>query len=509
MVEYCADCNAGLLREGGNRDALVTLCNEQAPSGIQEPLARLRRALRPDTVRLVVAPGTPRMLTNCRSSFRVRDSLSTILRRALAKRPLYFCVATTQGGANETSPVNALTGERNGNTSEERYEAILRKGRDGIVVINKAGIIQSFNPAAQKMFGYEPAEVLGRNASMLMPMNCTGRAWYLLEGEVMACRKDRTLFPVEWLIAQWSDNGDDYFTGIIRDLTERKAAEERRREEEAKYRAIIDTAVDGIAVIDEHGIIRSFNGAAERLFGYRAEEVIGKNIRLLMPEPYRNEHDEYITTYKRTGIAKVIGIGREVSGCRKDNTIFPLEIAIAEWCSEGHRFFAGTMRDISHRKKAEERAVQAERMQALGQLAGGVAHDFNNVLQAIFSAVDQTKALPANADTAQQAVRTIARAAERGASVTERLLAFARRSELKAEVFDMTKVLNDVVGLLSQTLGAAITYRVEIETPLPPVFADKGGNGFDKSCRQCPRCNAEWWNSHALCVQNADQTTPT
>ena len=371
-------------------------------------------------------------------------------------------------------PVNALTVERNGNTSEERYEAILRKGRDGIVVINKAGIIQSFNPAAQKMFGYEPAEVLGRSASMLMPKNCTGRGWYLPEGEVMACRKDRTLFPVELSVAQWSDNGDNYFTAIIRDLTERKAAEERRREEEAKYRAIIDTAVDGIAVIDEHGIIQSFNGAAERLFGYRAEEVIGKNIRLLMPEPYRNEHDEYIASYKRTGIAKVTGIGREVSGCRKDNTIFPLEIAIAEWCSEGHRFFAGTMRDISHRKKAEERAVQAERMQALGQLAGGIAHDFNNVLQAIFSAVDQTKALPANADTAQRAVQTIARAAERGASVTERLLAFARRSEFKAEVFDMTKVLNDVVGLLSQTLGAAITHRVEIETPLPPVFADKG-----------------------------------
>jgi len=201
----------------------------------------------------------------------------------------------------------------------------------------------------------------------------------------------------------------------------------RRQADEAKYRAIVDTAVDAIAVIDESGIVQSFNRSAEEIFGYSAAEVVGQNVRLLMPDPDRSAHDGYITNYRRTGQAKIIGIGREVRGKRKDGSLFPLELSIAEWHADGKRYFTGIMRDVTDRKQADEalhrlaqtleRRVaertaaleaanqrltdqmealnraqsalqQAQKMEAIGQLTGGIAHDFNNLLAAISGNLD-------------------------------------------------------------------------------------------------------------------------
>ena len=135
-----------------------------------------------------------------------------------------------------------------------------------------------------------------------------------------------------------------YFTGIMRDITERKLAETRRQADEAKYRAIVGTAVDAIGVIDESGVVQSFNRSAEEIFGYSAAEVVGQNVRLLMPDPDRGAHDRYIANYRRTGQPKIIGIGREVRGQRKDGSLFPLELSIAEWQADGQRYFTGIMR---------------------------------------------------------------------------------------------------------------------------------------------------------------------
>ncbi|MBS0639219.1 MAG: PAS domain S-box protein [Acetobacteraceae bacterium] len=266
-----------------------------------------------------------------------------------------------------------------------------------------------------------------------------------------------------------------------------------------EYQAIINTAVDGIIVIDEVGIVQSFNPAATRIFGYAPDEVIGQNVRMLMPQPHHDRHDDYLVNYHRTGVAKIIGIGREVRGRHKDGTLVSLDLAIAEWMSGGRRHFTGIIRDISDRIRVREeleqlarsleervrdevakreaaqlRAAQAERMQALGQLAGGIGHDFNNVLQAISGAADLLQRRAKLTEDGLKLTQMIANAAARGASVTERLLAFARRSNLQAEALDVTRLLNDLVRLLSQTLGGAISLRVVIDGSLPPLMADKG-----------------------------------
>jgi PAS domain S-box-containing protein len=147
----------------------------------------------------------------------------------------------------------------------------------------------------------------------------------------------------------------------IEDITERHAAEKalrisemRLRESEARYRAIVDTAVDAFVVIDKQGAILSFNWAAERIFGYTADDVIGQNVAVLMPEPDRTQHDGYLANYHRTGQRKIIGVGREVEGQRMDGSTFPLELSIAEWEVNGSRYFTGIMRDITQRRESEQ-----------------------------------------------------------------------------------------------------------------------------------------------------------
>ena len=135
----------------------------------------------------------------------------------------------------------------------------------------------------------------------------------------------------------------------------------RRRDwAEGRTTAILEAAVDGIITIDEYGLVQTFNKAAEKIFGYQAGEVVGRNIRMLMPEPYRSEHDGYLAAFKATGRAKIIGIGREVSGQRKDGSVFPMDLAVGESRRDGRRIFAGIVRDITERRRVEEQLRQSE-----------------------------------------------------------------------------------------------------------------------------------------------------
>ena len=143
-------------------------------------------------------------------------------------------------------------------------------------------------------------------------------------------------------------------------LLDRRRAAERSELQEARYRSIVDTAVDPIVVIDDQGTIHSFNRAAEATFGYAAEEAVGANVRLLMPEPHRTAHDGYLARHRETGERRIIGIGREVEGRRKDGSTFPLELSVAEWRAGGRRFFTGIMRDITARKAAEDALRRAK-----------------------------------------------------------------------------------------------------------------------------------------------------
>ncbi len=129
---------------------------------------------------------------------------------------------------------------------------------------------------------------------------------------------------------------------------------EELAEAEGRVRAVLENVVDGIITIDEEAIVQTFNPAAERIFGYAAAEVIGQNVKMLMPEPYHDRHDEYVGHYVHTGEARIIGMGREVTGRRKDGSTFPMDLAVSEFRLRGRQMFVGITRDISVRKRAEE-----------------------------------------------------------------------------------------------------------------------------------------------------------
>ena len=151
--------------------------------------------------------------------------------------------------------------------------------------------------------------------------------------------------------------------------------------------AIINTTVDGIIVIDAHGRVETFNPAAERLFGYSAEEVLGCNVDMLMPSPYREEHNTYLARYLATGRAKIIGIGREVPGRRKDGTTFPLHLSVGEITMHGERKFTGILHDLTGRVEMEAQLREQAALAKLGEMAAVIAHEVKNPLAGIRGAV--------------------------------------------------------------------------------------------------------------------------
>jgi PAS domain S-box-containing protein len=233
----------------------------------------------------------------------------------------------------------------------------------------------------------------------------------------------------------------------------------------AKLRALLESAVDAIVTIDRSGAIDSANRATERLFQYREDELLEQNVRLLMPEPYRAEHDDYLRRYLDTGERRIIGIGREVTGRRKDGSTFPMHLSVSEFEAEGETYFTGIIHDLSEMKSAQNALHHAQKMEAIGELTGGVAHDFNNLLTVItgnLELLDMKLADNPHRDLLNEAQE----AAELGARLTERLLAFARRSHLAPEVVDLNALVIGLTDMLHRTIGETIDLSTVLSTGL-------------------------------------------
>jgi len=244
------------------------------------------------------------------------------------------------------------------------------------------------------------------------------------------------------------------------------------RHGDALLRALVETAVDGVIVIDRDGRVLLFNPACERLFGYRAAEVLGRNVRMLMPPPFRAEHDAYVERYLETGERRIIGIGREVQGQRRDGSAFPMQLSVGETEVGGERVFVGILHDISERKRTQEQLAQALKMEAVGQLSGGLAHDFNNLLTVIVGNADLLSEHVGGQAEAAELVHAIVTAGERGAELTQRLLAFSRRQTLEPAEVDCSALVGETEALLRRTLRADIDLRCDAEAGLWPAFAD-------------------------------------
>jgi two-component system, LuxR family, sensor kinase FixL len=368
---------------------------------------------------------------------------------------------------------------------EGPWRSIIRSAVDAIILIDAHGRIEAFNPAAERLFGYREAEVLGQNVSLLMPspyrdehdgyLACylaTGDAKIIGRGrEVAGRRRDGTTFPLHLSVGETEVAGEKKFTGIIHDLTTRVTLEERLRASEARWRSVVESAVDGIIVIDAKGLIESFNPAAERLFGYAEGELLGRNVSVLMTSPDRERHDGYVSHYLTTGQKKIIGIGREVRGRRRDGTTFPLRLSVGEMEVNGERKFTGILADLSVRVRMEEQLREQTSLARLGEMAAVIAHEVKNPLAGIRGAIQVIGGrLPKESKDAGVVKEIVSRIDALNELIKD-LLLFARPPHPHLLPVDLASLVRTTADLLAGDPALkGIVIRVDGE--VPPVMAD-------------------------------------
>ena len=291
---------------------------------------------------------------------------------------------------------------------EERLRSIFDNALGSMITIDEKGTVDTFNVAAEKLFGYSREEVIGKNVKMLMPYSFasehdeylssyqqTGNKKVIGVGrEVVAQRKDGSTVPVHLSIGEMRLDGKKFFIGTLQDISQQKQAQSLIKKQGERLRTIFDNAIGCMITIDEHGIVEDFNSASEKLFGYHRDEVIGENVKILMPNSFASEHDEYLSAYRNTGDKKVIGIGREVVAQRKDGSTVPVHLSIGEMHLDGKKFFIGTLQDISQQKQAQTQIKkQEERLRSIFDNAigcmitindRGIVDDFNSASEKLF-----------------------------------------------------------------------------------------------------------------------------
>ena len=273
---------------------------------------------------------------------------------------------------------------------------------------------------------------------------------------------------------------------LHRSRTRATRTAENLRAREAHLQSILDTVPDAMIVIDERGAIQSFSAAAARLFGYADSEVIGKNIKILMPTPYRENHDGYLARYLRTGERRIIGIGRIVVGERKDGSTFPMELAVGEMKSGDRRFFTGFIRDLSERQQTEARLqelqlelVHISRLTAMGEMATALAHELNQPLSAIANYLKGSRRLlEASTDERSGKLRdAMGKAGDqalRAGDIIRRLREFVVRGESKRRVESISKLTEEASALAlvgAKELGVRVKFRLDPSADL--VLADR------------------------------------
>ncbi len=371
--------------------------------------------------------------------------------------------------------------------SESRYRALFENPVIGIRISSVAdgGRIVESNPAYQKMLGYSAAELgertifdlthpedLESNRQLYAEMTAGKRSSYQIEKRFV--RKNGSAFWGRLTAYPLFDASGQatHHIGLVEDVSESRRDQTALEESTERLQAVLNAALDGIVLIDPAGIIQQVNPSIQRMFDYPPEELLGQNVKILMPAPWREEHDGYLARYRETGEARIIGIGRQVEGRRRDGSTFPLDLAVSEMRYGNEVFYLGTLRDITERVQLEAEVRQSQKMEAIGRLAGGVAHDFNTLLGTVLGYSEMLlSALPAK-ESLRHPVEQIHRAALRGAQLTRQLLVFSRRQEIQAQAVDLGKLLADVDVMLDRLIGEDIRLSRDIEAQLGRVWGD-------------------------------------
>jgi PAS domain S-box-containing protein len=387
--------------------------------------------------------------------------------------------------------------EKSLRASEEQLRLLVDGVRDrAIYMLNPAGKVATWNAAAEQMTGYRAEEILGRHVACLYSLEdqAAGQpqrdlAQALADGrcesEGWRYRGNGSRIWATTLISPLFDEQGGFrgYGTVTRDMTAGRRTQE-------SLRLILDNVLDGIITINVHGNILSFNQAAERIFGYQKDEVLGRNIRLLMPEHYQLKHDDYLQRYLKTGEARIIGTGQELEARRRDGTAVPIQLNVTEFNLDGERQFIGLVRDISRRKRAEDelRALNAQLEQRvidrtsdlaaanreLESFSYSVSHDLRAPLRAI-AGFAQILAEDHAAELSDEGLRllgVVRNNVGRMGQLIDDLLSYSRcsRQPLQARRVDMQGLVAQLVEeLRPHWEGRQVEFRIET---LPPCVGD-------------------------------------
>ena len=354
---------------------------------------------------------------------------------------------------------------------------------------NTAFQVLNWNEAAEKMFGYKLEEVKGRNfTDIMLPddevvdvkeiwqglMAQTGGTTSINEN----LTKDGKIILCEWHNTALVDDSGTVIgaASLVLNVTGERAALQALKQKEQEQSEILDTLSDGVITIDEDGIILSFNHAASELFGYSTNEALGENVSIIMPEPDKSQHDQHIKNYLQSSNKKTISHAREVMGQHKNKSTFPLRISLAELPlpNNGKRRFIGSCQDLTQIKTQQAQLQRAQKMDALGKIVGGIAHDYNNMLGVILGYTDLMDLKYSNVEGLKKYIDNIAQAGERGRKLTQRMLNFSKQESTHAQSIALHEILDEQKELLQKSATARIKFNYQLCDSDWKIWADAG-----------------------------------
>ncbi|HEY2905382.1 MAG TPA: PAS domain S-box protein [Vicinamibacterales bacterium] len=344
--------------------------------------------------------------------------------------------------------------------------AIVESSDDAIIGKELDGTIVSWNAGAARMYGYSATEAVGQPISLIVPddhreelrriLDEIGAGLRVASHETVRLTRDGRRLNVSLTVSPILDEAGVVVgaSAIARDITDARRVQAALRDSDRRYQSIVDSAVDAILVIDRRGRIEAFNHAAERLFGFAAQEVIGQNINMLMPQPYHSEHDGYIHRYLTTREKRIIGMGREVTARRKDGSTFPVHLSVGEMEIDGETKFTGILHDLTARVQLESQLREQAALTRLGEMAAVVAHEVKNPLTGIRGAVQIIGSrLPAGSRDGA-VIKEIVSRIDALNELMKDLLLFARPPQPHIAPIDLLPILATVVGLVRQDPSA-------------------------------------------------------
>lgn len=384
----------------------------------------------------------------------------------------------------------------NAEIADQRYRQLFEEVGLGMKWVSAEGNLVQVNRSFCALLGYEREALVRRHYRELTHPEDIERDErlfaQLLAGEIPSYSIDKrylhrtgTPIPVR-VTSSLVDLDGVHRLSVVQDLRAERAALQGQRDGEARFRTVLETIPDAMVVIDERGLIEAFSPSAERMFGYNADEVIGQNVKILMPSPYHERHDGYLSHYMTTGERRIIGIGRVVSGLRKDGSTFPIELSVGEVTLEGRRIFTGFVRDLTSRKNAERElaTLQAElshfaRVSEMTQMGSTLAHELNQPLTAIVNYLQASRRLLQNHPGAappriEEAIDKAVAQADRAGQIIRRLREFVRKRDPERQEEDLNTVVQEALALaLVGVKTTGVISQVSLDAAMPAAHIDK------------------------------------